>query len=192
MPQFSTFGGIESTGLNPVLEGTGPFTLFAPTNDALETLNIDLASLTQTKWPISFNTIVAGEMTGNAAENTSWSNTSSRNEFICNSSKVVIDGLATLTDVDIVADNGLIHVLDGEFLPTELRDRIDLICSSALTQDSVSLGTRRRCWPAGIGPGRYQFKSAVANHFNAADIDPEDLTQPLSGRLQKIMELEKF
>ena len=40
---------------------------------------------------------------------------------------VVIDGLSTMTDVDIVADNGLIHVLDGVLLPTSLRDRIDLI-----------------------------------------------------------------
>ena len=77
MPQFSTFSAaLESTGLNPVLEGTGPFTLFAPTNDALDTLNLDLAALTPDQMAdlLQYH-IIAGEMTGNAAENTSRSNT---------------------------------------------------------------------------------------------------------------------
>ena len=73
--------------------------------------------------------IIAGEMTGNAAENTSWSNTllQERIHLQYIDGNVVIDGLSTITDVDIVADNGLIHVLDGVLLPTSLRDRIDLI-----------------------------------------------------------------
>ena len=102
----------------------------------------------------------------------------------------MIDGLATLTDVDIVADNGLIHVLDGVLLPTELRDRIDLIqlvssyprfskfkeLVEGAGQLALDLGTE------GINLSLF----AVANQgFNAADIDPEDLD---SATLQAVAE----
>ena len=126
--------------------------------------------------------IIAGEMTGNAAENTSWSNTLLQErihlQYILG--KVVIDGLATITDTDIVSDNGLIHVLDGVLLPTSLRDRIDLIqivssyprlskykeLMDGSGQLALDLGTQ----------GADLTLFAVPNSgFNAADIDPDDL-----------------
>ncbi len=185
MPQFSTFSAaLESTGLNPVLEGTGPFTLFAPTNDALDTLDLDLAALTPDQMAdlLQYH-IIAGEMTGNAAENTSWSNTllQERIHLQYIDGNVVIDGLSTITDVDIVSDNGLIHVLDGVLLPTSLRDRIDLIqivssyprlskfkeLMDGAGQLALDLGT------ANINLTLF----AVPNRgFNQADIDPDDLS----------------
>lgn len=184
MPEFSTFSAaLESTGLNTVLEGAGPFTLFAPTNDALDILDLDLASLTPDQMAdlLQYH-IIAGEMTGNAAENTSWSNTLLQERIHLDyiGGNVVIDGLSTLTDVDIVADNGLIHVLDGVLLPTSLRDRIDLIqivssyprlskfkeLMDGAGQLALDLGT------ADINLTLF----AVPNRgFNQADIDPDEL-----------------
>lgn len=184
MPEFSTFStALENTGLDQVLEGTGPFTIFAPTNDAFETLNLDLSALTPDQMAelLKYH-IIAGEMSGNAAENTSWSNTlqQERIHLQYTQGDVIIDGLATITNVDIIADNGLIHVLDGALLPTSILNRIDLIqIVSSYPRFSkfkeLMEGAGQLALDLGTANINITLFAAPNTGFNARDIDPEDL-----------------
>lgn len=184
MPEFSTFSAaLESTGLDTVLQGTGPFTVFAPTNDAFDTLNLDLAALTPDQMAdlLQYH-IIAGEMTGNSAQNTAWSNTllQERIHLQYIQGKVVIDGLATVTDLDMVADNGLVHVLDGALLCASMRSRIDLI---QIVSSYPRLSKFKELME---GAGQLALDLSTDNinltifaapnfGFNTLDIDPADL-----------------
>lgn len=184
LPQFSTFtAALATSGLGEVLEGTGPFTILAPTDDAFETLNIDLSALNPDQMAdlLQYH-LIAGEMSGNAAQNTSWSNTlqQERIHLAYVEGDVIIDGLATMTDFDRVADNGLIHVLDGVLLPASLYSHIDLI----QIVRSYPRFSKFRELMEGAGQIALELGSQNANitlfasanrGFNEADIDPAEL-----------------
>ena len=184
MPEFSVFSAaLENTGLASVLEGTGPFTVFAPTNDAFETLNLDLSALTPDQMAdlLQYH-IIAGEMTGNAAQNTAWSNTllQERIHLQYIQGKVVIDGLATVTNLDRVADNGIVHVLDGALLSSSVRSRIDLIqIVSSYPRLSKFKELMERSGQLSLDLGTDNINLTIfasANDgFNAVDIDPIEM-----------------
>jgi uncharacterized surface protein with fasciclin (FAS1) repeats len=105
---FSTLvGAVKTAGLVETLSGKGPFTIFAPTNEAFAKLPAGtVASLTpeQLKSILTYH-VVAGEVLG----------------------KDVKPGKVTITDAkgntvnvvktDIVGSNGVIHVIDGVLMP---------------------------------------------------------------------------
>jgi transforming growth factor-beta-induced protein len=194
MPEFSTFSAaLENTGLAAVLTGTGPFTIFAPTNDAFDTLNLDLAALTPDQMAdlLQYH-IIAGEMTGNAAQNTAWSNTllQERIHLQYTQGHVVIDGLATVTNLDMVADNGIVHVVDGALLCASMRSRIDLfqIVSSyprlskfkELMESSGQLALDLSTHNINL-----TLFAAPNSGFNAVDIDPADMDSESAANLGK-------
>jgi len=129
-PQFSILvSAIQKADLASALQGPGPFTVFAPTNDAFNelfsTLGVsginDLSAETLT--PILLNHVVSGSIkaaditTGYATTlNNTAPNQNSVKVFIEKTSSVKVDG-SMVTTADVMASNGVIHVINKVILP---------------------------------------------------------------------------
>jgi len=119
---FSTLvTAIKAAGLVDTLKSDGPFTVFAPTDEAfaklpegtLESLLADKEKLTQ----ILTYHVVAGKVSSSqAARLTSATTVQGGNLAIDSSNGVTING-AKVIQADIAASNGVIHVIDTVLIP---------------------------------------------------------------------------
>ncbi len=120
---FSTLvAAVTAADLVETLQGEGPFTVFAPTDDAfaelpegtLEALLEDIPMLTSI---LTYHVVPGEVMSGDLAEGCNEVETvNGAMATICAGDTVTIDG-ATVTQADIEASNGVIHVIDGVILP---------------------------------------------------------------------------
>ncbi len=126
-PDFSILvEALSAAGLVETLQGAGPFTVFAPTNDAfaqaLTDLNLtkeellaspDLADiLTYHVVPASVDSAAAVAADGTEVPTV---NGDTIAVSVVDGS-VMVDG-ATVTTVDLMAGNGIVHVIDSVILP---------------------------------------------------------------------------
>ena len=121
---------LESAGLVSTLQGEGPFTVFAPTNDAFANLGIDVSSLTTEQLTEILSYHVLGQRATTADINGQFSVTAlaGGNLFISTASgDVVLNGSATVTDADILASNGVIHAINNVLLPDSYLDVVGLV-----------------------------------------------------------------
>jgi transforming growth factor-beta-induced protein len=130
---FSTLvAAVQAAGLVETLQGEGPFTVFAPTNDAfaaaLEQLGLtaeellaseDLSGiLTYHVVPgrlLAADVLAAVEAGGGTATVETVNGAPITVEVV--DGNVVLNGTATVTMTDLEADNGVVHVIDGVILP---------------------------------------------------------------------------
>lgn len=115
--------GLELAGLIPTLQGEGPFTVFAPTDEAFANLpegvldalllpeNVEILTSILTYHVVSGTVMAADVTTGDVA--TVEGSTIS----IDTANGVVLNGTATVTTTDITATNGVIHSIDAVILP---------------------------------------------------------------------------
>jgi transforming growth factor-beta-induced protein len=129
--RFTTLvAAVQAAGLVDTLKGEGPFTVFAPTDDAfaalpagtVEALLADIPALTD----ILLYHVVEGKVM--AADVVELSNAMTLQgqyvDIAVEDGKVMIDG-AQVIITDIEASNGVIHVIDAVILP-ESRDIVDI------------------------------------------------------------------
>jgi uncharacterized surface protein with fasciclin (FAS1) repeats len=129
--RFTTLvAAVQAAGLDEALSGEGPFTVFAPTDDAfaalpegtVEALLADIPALTD----ILLYHVVEGKVM--AADVVELSNAMTLQgqyvDIAVEDGKVMIDG-AQVIITDIEASNGVIHVIDAVILP-ESRDIVDI------------------------------------------------------------------
>jgi len=115
---------VGAAGLVETLKGPGPFTVFAPTDDAFAKLPAGtVESLVKPENKAKLASIltyhvVAGKVT--AAEVTKMASAKTVNgqsaKISTTGGKVLIDA-ATVTTADIMCDNGVIHVIDAVIMP---------------------------------------------------------------------------
>ena len=122
---FSTLADLlTDADLVATLQGPGPFTVFAPTNQAFTDANAALAGLTpaQVKNALLFH--VSSGITGSAKVLASSSIPSlfSAAPITVNASQVQLNGQADIdtTMIDIACKNGIIHVLKDVMVPAGL------------------------------------------------------------------------
>ncbi|MFN2323415.1 MAG: fasciclin domain-containing protein [Trueperaceae bacterium] len=130
---FSTLvAAVVEADLAGALSGEGPFTVFAPTNDAfaaaLEALGITAEELLASPdlGAILTYHVVAGKLlaadvlaaveAGNGTAVVETLNGASITVTVVDG-MVMIDGTATVTTVDLEAGNGVVHVIDAVILP---------------------------------------------------------------------------
>mgnify|MGYP006155641309 CR=1 FL=1 len=123
---FSTLAvALEAAGLVDVLKGKGPFTVFAPTDAAfdklpdgiLETLLADKQALTEV---LTFHVVEGAVMSEVVMKMTEVGTVSGfKAEVKVESGQVYAAGAKVIT-ADIVASNGVIHVIDNVMLPPAL------------------------------------------------------------------------
>lgn len=120
---FSTLvAAVTAAGLVDTLKGDGPFTVFAPTDEAfaalpegtVEGLLEDIPTLTAI---LTYHVVPGAIMSGDLAEGCNDVETvNGASATICVDGGVTIDG-ATVTQADIEASNGVIHVIDAVIMP---------------------------------------------------------------------------
>lgn len=126
-PQFSTLvTALQAAGLVETLEGEGPFTVFAPTNDAFaklpaETLeNLLKPENKQMLVDILTYHVTQGKLTAKDVVKLDGKTIKMVNNkpamIEVKDSKVFIDG-AQIIQTDIMAKNGVIHVIDTVMIP---------------------------------------------------------------------------
>jgi uncharacterized surface protein with fasciclin (FAS1) repeats len=118
---------VEAAGLVETLSGEGPFTVFAPTDDAfaaaLEALGLtadELLADTETLTSILTYHVVAGEVPSSQVvtmDGQSVPTVNGAEVTITVDGETVMVNEATVTAVDIPASNGVIHVIDSVLLP---------------------------------------------------------------------------
>ncbi len=125
---FSTLvAAVQAAGLVDTLNSDGPFTVFAPTDDAfaaaLDALGItadDLLADTETLTAILTYHVVAGEVPSSTVVTLDGEMVETVNgasvEVSVNGDTVMVND-ATVTAVDVAASNGVIHVIDSVLLP---------------------------------------------------------------------------
>lgn len=119
---FSTLvTAVQAAGLVDVLKGEGPFTVFAPTNEAfaklppgtLQTLLNDKEALTRV---LTYHVVPGRVMAADVMSLTSAKTVQGQSIQIDTSSGVRINE-ATVVATDIEASNGVIHVIDTVIVP---------------------------------------------------------------------------
>jgi uncharacterized surface protein with fasciclin (FAS1) repeats len=119
---------IDAAGLKSTLKGAGPFTVFAPTDEAFAKLpKKDLDALLKDKAKLKavlLGHVISGKKT--AADVTAMKDgdkipTEAKTELTLGlkDGKVTVDG-AGVTRTDIEAANGVIHVIDTVILPKDI------------------------------------------------------------------------
>lgn len=127
--QFSTLlAAVDAAGLTETLLGRGPFTLFAPTDDAFGKLPTGtVKELLRPENRDKLRTIltyhvVSGRVTAAQAANLKSAETvAGQNIRISSSNDELRINDATVRIADIPASNGVIHVIDRVLLPTDSR-----------------------------------------------------------------------
>ncbi len=121
--QFNTLlAAIEAAGLTEALQGQGPFTVFAPTDEAFGAIPADqlqgLLDDTDALTAILTYHVVSGRVTSAEVVNLSEAATlqGSSVQINVDNGSVQIDQ-ANVVAVDIEASNGIIHVIDAVITP---------------------------------------------------------------------------
>jgi uncharacterized surface protein with fasciclin (FAS1) repeats len=120
---FNTLAtALEAAGLTETLKGEGPFTVFAPTDEAfaklpagaLDSLLADKEKLTRV---LTYH-VVSGKVTAADVAGLSSAATLNGKELPVEAKEGAVRvGEATVTQADIPASNGVIHVIDTVLLP---------------------------------------------------------------------------
>jgi uncharacterized surface protein with fasciclin (FAS1) repeats len=111
---------LQAAGLVETLKGKGPFTVFAPTDEAfakvpkeqLDALLKDKAALTKV---LTYH-VVPGKVMAKDVKAGKVKTVQGSELTLATAGGVMVDG-AKVTATDIVADNGVIHVIDSVVLP---------------------------------------------------------------------------
>ena len=126
-PDFSTLvAAVAAAGLVETLQGEGPFTVFAPTNDAFAALPaglVDKLLLPENKdvlaqiltYHVVPGKVMAADVAAGDVPTVEGSNIA-----VTVDGGVMLNGSANVIATDVAASNGVIHVIDAVILPPGL------------------------------------------------------------------------
>lgn len=121
---------VTQAGLTETLKGTGPFTVFAPTNAAFDKLPkaalaslTDPASLAKLKGVLTYHVIPGRILAADIKEGQELTTLNGEKlHFTVKEGKVMVsngkDAPAKVQIADVISKNGVTHVIDGILLPT--------------------------------------------------------------------------
>lgn len=154
----SLVAALAHAGLVSTLEGEGPFTVFAPTDQAFADAGIDLSTYdTPEKNATLADILLYHVLAGNVSSSQVTDGLSAvmvngdKATFTVEDSTVKI-GDATVTTADVAASNGIIHVIDKVLMPppgdicynvvshTIIPGATNLICNSHMYVENYTMG----------------------------------------------------
>ena len=138
---FTTFTPVlEQTGLSTTLEGDGPFTVFAPTNEAFNNLPdgfLDELSNEELTEILSYHVIQNEINSGDfEPEETEQSLLNEAELFITSNGSVTVNDASTVVGPDIDASNGIIHSINRVLLPDAYSDVYAIIAKRYTLQNA--------------------------------------------------------
>lgn len=194
-PNFSILvSALQKTELVSVLEGQGPFTVFAPTNAAFNQLFSDLGidginDLTKEQLtPILLYHVVGSKVKSTDLTNryvtTLSTGPSNKNVSLkVDATNLKLNGSSGITSADIGATNGVIHVIDRVLLPPTV---VDIALSNPNFSILVSALVKAELVETLKGNGPFTVFAPTDDAFNAlfaalevsgiADLSKEALT----------------
>jgi uncharacterized surface protein with fasciclin (FAS1) repeats len=112
---------LEAAGLIDTLKGKGPFTVFAPTDEAFakvpkDQLDALLKDKTKLQSVLTYHVVPGKVMAADVKAGKVKTAQGSEVTVSTASGGVMVDG-AKVVKTDIVADNGVIHVIDSVIMP---------------------------------------------------------------------------
>jgi uncharacterized surface protein with fasciclin (FAS1) repeats len=120
--QFKTLvKAVQAAGLVDTLKGEGPFTVFAPTDEAFAKLPAGtvenlLKDKEKLKSVLTYHVVSGKVMSSDAKTGPVTTVQGSQARLAASGGNVTIDG-AKVIKADVEADNGVIHVIDSVILP---------------------------------------------------------------------------
>ncbi len=130
--KFNTLAAaLKAAGLVETLKGAGPFTVFAPTDEAFAKLpkgTVESLLKPENKSKLAailtYHVVSGAVMASDVTKLTNAATVNGqRVDITAKSGKVTIDG-ATVTTADVKASNGVIHIIDTVLMPSD-KDVID-------------------------------------------------------------------
>ncbi|MBW4662255.1 MAG: fasciclin domain-containing protein [Drouetiella hepatica Uher 2000/2452] len=119
---FNTLvAAVKAAGLVETLKGAGPFTVFAPTDEAFAKLpagTVDglLKDIPQLKKILTYH-VVSGKVMAADVMNLKSAKTVEGSEVKIDTTNGVKINSSTVVTPDVAADNGVIHVIDTVLMP---------------------------------------------------------------------------
>jgi uncharacterized surface protein with fasciclin (FAS1) repeats len=125
-PDFSTLvAAVKAAGLAETLSGKGPFTVFAPTNEAFAKLpagTVETLLKPENKAKLAgiltYHVVAAKVMAADVKTGKVKTVQGGELDVVVKEGSVTVDG-AKVVKTDIVGSNGVIHVIDSVVLPKE-------------------------------------------------------------------------
>lgn len=119
---FNTLvAAVKAAGLVETLKGAGPFTVFAPTDEAFAklpagTVDALLKDIPQLKQILTYHVVSGKVMASDVVKLKSAKTVQGSDVKIDASSGVKVND-ATVSTPDVAADNGVIHIIDTVLMP---------------------------------------------------------------------------
>ena len=173
----SLVAGVIQAELLETLQGTGPFTVFAPTDQAFTDAGIDLASLDTPEGKAILSDIllyhvVAGNVPSSAVTECMSADAVNGQplSFTVNGG-VMVNG-ATVTLADVGTSNGVIHVIDKVLTPTDTPNDIPRTAQCTGVHNSLVAGViQAELLPTLQGDGPFTVFAPTDQAFANAGID---------------------
>ena len=186
----TAFGtGIHNTLVNAVvdanllstLEGEGPFTVFAPTDQAFIDLGVDLSTLTESELSnILLYHVVQSEVPASAVTECLSADAANGQplSFTVGESGVMVND-ANVVTTDVISSNGLIHVIDKVLMPTDTPRDIPRTAQCTGSHDSlVAAVVQAELLTTLQGDGPFTVFAPTDQAFTDAGIDLAALDTP--------------
>ena len=174
---------LSQANLVTTLQGDGPFTVFAPTDDAFTAAGIDLTTFdtdeeNATLADILLYHVYSGAV--NAADVTDGLTVTMVNgddaSFTVTDGTVMV-GDATVTTADVIASNGVIHVIDTVLMPpVELVDIPSIAVGTGVHDSLVAALTKADLVSTLQGDGPFTVFAPTDQAFTDAGIDLDSFT----------------
>ena len=184
----SLVAAVVQAELLTTLQGAGPFTVFAPTDQAFTDAGIDLAALNtpdgkQTLSDILLYHVVASSVPSSALTNGMTAEAVNGDELTFDLSSGVMVNDANVVTPDVATSNGIIHVIDKVLMPPA--DPVDIPTTAASTgihNSLVAAVVQAELLTTLEGDGPFTVFAPTDQAFTDAGIDLAALDTPEGSR----------
>ena len=174
----SLVAALSHAGLVSALQADGPFTVFAPTDDAFAAAGIDLSTFDTDEENATLSDILLYHVVSGAVSSSDVTDGMSAEalngddlSFTVSDGSVMVND-ATVTSADVMASNGIIHVIDKVLMPpADLGDIPTVAQGTGIHTSLVAAVVQAELLTTLQGDGPFTVFAPTDDAFAAAGID---------------------
>ena len=174
----SLVAALSHAGLVSALQADGPFTVFAPTDDAFAAAGIDLSTFDTDEENATLSDILLYHVVSGAVASSDVTDGMSAEalngddvSFTISEGSVMVND-ATVTSADVMASNGIIHVIDKVLMPpADLGDIPTVAQGTGIHTSLVAAVVQAELLTTLQGDGPFTVFAPTDDAFAAAGID---------------------